>query len=90
MKQSKDYDVKGDYIGHWVPELANVPAPLCHDPSKMPSADRQRYKAEVYPLAMLLGEPWQAPPSAGGGGGVKKANGGGGGGKAKASVAATS
>jgi deoxyribodipyrimidine photo-lyase len=103
VKQSKDYDVKGDYIRHWIPELANVPAPLCHDPSKMSPADRQRYKAEAYPLPMLLGEPWQVPPSAGGGrgdGGIKKASRGGGGGrggsggarrrdggKAKASVA---
>jgi deoxyribodipyrimidine photolyase len=31
-KQSKDYDPDGDYIRHWVPELASVPAPRIHEP----------------------------------------------------------
>lgn len=31
-KQSKDYDPDGDYIRHWVPELAAVPAPRIHEP----------------------------------------------------------
>jgi len=49
VKQSKDYDGNGDYIRHWIPELADVPAPLVFEPSKMSPADRLRFKAEAYP-----------------------------------------
>jgi deoxyribodipyrimidine photo-lyase len=31
-KQSKDYDPDGDYIRHWLPELAKVPASRIHQP----------------------------------------------------------
>ena len=31
-KQSKDYDPDGDYIRHWLPELARVPAEKIHAP----------------------------------------------------------
>jgi deoxyribodipyrimidine photo-lyase len=31
-KQSKDYDPQGDYIRHWLPELAQVPTARIHEP----------------------------------------------------------
>lgn len=31
-KQSKDYDLKGDYIRTWLPQLRNVPAERIHEP----------------------------------------------------------
>ena len=31
-KQSKDYDPQGDYIRHWLPELAAVPTARIHEP----------------------------------------------------------
>jgi deoxyribodipyrimidine photo-lyase len=31
-KQSKDYDPEGNYIRHWLPELAHVPANRIHQP----------------------------------------------------------
>jgi deoxyribodipyrimidine photo-lyase len=36
QKQSKDYDVDGAYVRHWLPELANVPTEYVHSPWKMP------------------------------------------------------
>ena len=34
--QSKDYDLEGEYIRKWIPELANVPQSYIHEPWKMP------------------------------------------------------
>ena len=31
-KQSKDYDLQGNYIRTWIPELRNVPAERIHEP----------------------------------------------------------
>lgn len=31
-KQSKDYDLGGDYVRTWCPELKNVPASKVHEP----------------------------------------------------------
>lgn len=34
--QSKKFDPRGDFIRRWVPELAGVPSPLVHEPSRDP------------------------------------------------------
>jgi deoxyribodipyrimidine photo-lyase len=41
LKQSKDYDRQGNYVKHWLPELAKVPADKIHEPWKL-SRDRQK------------------------------------------------
>jgi deoxyribodipyrimidine photo-lyase len=33
ISQAKRYDPHGDYVRHWVPELASLPASLIHDPA---------------------------------------------------------
>jgi deoxyribodipyrimidine photo-lyase len=38
-KQSKDYDLEGTYLRHWIPELANVPASRIHEPWLMSKAE---------------------------------------------------
>ena len=35
VKQSKDYDMGGDYVRLWCPELKNVPDKFVHEPWKM-------------------------------------------------------
>ena len=32
VKQSRDYDPQGEYLKHWLPELANVPVAKIHQP----------------------------------------------------------
>lgn len=35
VKQSKDYDLQGEYVRYWCPELKDVPNNLVHEPWKM-------------------------------------------------------
>ena len=43
--QGKRFDPEGDYVRHWVPELARVPAKWIHEPWKAP--DRALEEARV-------------------------------------------
>ena len=52
LKQSKDYDPKGDYVKLWIPELAKVPAPQCFTPSSLSEADREAAGAGDYPAPL--------------------------------------
>jgi deoxyribodipyrimidine photo-lyase len=42
-KQSKDYDPKGDYLRHWLPELASIPGDKIHEPYKLSLEEQKRY-----------------------------------------------
>ncbi len=42
LKQSKDYDPKGRYLKHWLPELAQVPVEKIHAPWQMTSAQQRQ------------------------------------------------
>ena len=68
LKQSKDYDADGTYVKLWCPELAKVPAPSCHTPWLLSTADRERLGCGEYPPPLkTLG--FKGPPP-------KKAKGG--------------
>ncbi|MBD2460831.1 DASH family cryptochrome [Oscillatoria sp. FACHB-1407] len=43
LKQSKDYDPQGDYVKHWLPELAAIPANKVHEPWKLLPVEQQRF-----------------------------------------------
>jgi len=40
-KQSKDYDPKGEYLRHWLPEIASIPGSKIHEPWQL-SRDEQK------------------------------------------------
>ena len=57
IKQSKDYDLKGEYVRHWIPELAKLPADKVHEPWKLSSAEQEEYGVRLgsdYPLPPKL------------------------------------
>lgn len=41
-KQSRDYDPKGDYIRHWLPELASLPGDKVHEPWQLSAAEQKQ------------------------------------------------
>ncbi|MGB7415349.1 MAG: DASH family cryptochrome [Thermosynechococcaceae cyanobacterium] len=42
LKQSRDYDPKGDYVRHWLPELAKVPRTKVHEPWRLTKEEQAR------------------------------------------------
>lgn len=46
-KQSKDYDPNGQYVKHWLPELAQVPATKIHQPWALTPAEQKRYSVRI-------------------------------------------
>lgn len=46
-KQSKDYDLMGEYLRTWLPELAKVPAPHIHEPWLMSKQDQDKYGVQI-------------------------------------------
>ena len=46
-KQSKDYDKKGDYAHHWLPELASIPGSKVHEPWKLNKEEQKRYGVQL-------------------------------------------
>ncbi|GAB4428880.1 MAG: deoxyribodipyrimidine photo-lyase [Anaerolineae bacterium] len=54
MLQSAKFDPNGDYIRHWLPQLANVPAEYIHAPWEMPLAAQRR-------AGCVIGQNYPAP-----------------------------
>lgn len=46
-KQSKDYDPQGDYVKHWLPALAKLPASKVHSPWQLSPAEQKRYDLQL-------------------------------------------
>ncbi len=43
VKQTKDYDPQGEYVKHWLPELAAVPGDKVREPNKLSPEEQKRY-----------------------------------------------
>lgn len=55
-KQSKDYDYQGDYLRHWLPEIAAIKGEKIHEPWKLSSQEQKYLKIQLgvnYPLPMV-------------------------------------
>ena len=46
-KQSLDYDREGHYVRHWLPELAQIPAPKIHEPWKLLPVEQERFGVNI-------------------------------------------
>ncbi len=46
-KQAKDYDPGGQYVKHWLPELAKVPAEKVHEPWKLLPVEQKRFEVQL-------------------------------------------
>jgi deoxyribodipyrimidine photo-lyase len=56
LKQSKDYDPKGDYVRHWLPALVNIPGEKIHTPSQLSQAQQKQYGIQLgvnYPAPVV-------------------------------------
>jgi len=56
LKQADDYDKKGEYVRHWLPELRNVPKEFVHQPHLMSSDQQQLFDCVIgrdYPEPMI-------------------------------------
>ncbi|MDJ0716443.1 MAG: DASH family cryptochrome [Prochloraceae cyanobacterium] len=46
-KQSKDYDRKGNYVRHWLPELESIPGSKVHEPWKLTPEEQKQYQVRL-------------------------------------------
>ncbi|HBO11824.1 MAG TPA: deoxyribodipyrimidine photolyase, partial [Halieaceae bacterium] len=49
----KEQDPEGEFIRRWVPELAEVPAPLVHTPWELTPMEQALYAADAYPAPVV-------------------------------------
>jgi deoxyribodipyrimidine photo-lyase len=55
-KQSKDYDYQGDYLRHWLPEIATIKGDKIHEPWKLSPQEQKQLKIQLgvnYPHPMV-------------------------------------
>eukprot|EP01026_Neomeris_dumetosa_P030046 TRINITY_DN2414_c0_g1_i14.p1 TRINITY_DN2414_c0_g1~~TRINITY_DN2414_c0_g1_i14.p1 ORF type:complete len:735 (-),score=48.41 TRINITY_DN2414_c0_g1_i14:262-2295(-) len=84
-KQSKDYDLNGAYIKHWIPELKNVPGPKIHEPWKLSRDELEQYGVQLgkdYPNPISASRMMRYSDNSSSRNGGNRRNGGGGGNKA--------
>lgn len=61
IKQARRYDPQGDYVKHWVPELAGLPSEFIHIPDQLEFAEQEEHHLKIgsdYPEAMVATKKW--------------------------------
>ncbi len=56
IKNSEEHDSEGIFIKQWIPELAEIPVDLIHEPWKLNPIEQQFYKCEIgkdYPFPIV-------------------------------------
>ena len=47
LKQATNYDPKGDYVKHWLPELSGVPADKIHTVGLLNNEEQKRFSLRL-------------------------------------------
>lgn len=61
LRQAQNYDRKGDYIRHWIPELAAIPGFDIHQPFELPTSQLKKYGISLgstYPHPLVKHKAW--------------------------------
>lgn len=53
IKQGQEQDPDGLFIRRWIPELAQVPTSLLHEPWEITAMEKVMYEAELYPEPII-------------------------------------
>ncbi|WP_203364046.1 DASH family cryptochrome [Bacillus sp. REN10] len=53
VKQAKQYDPNGQYMKHWLPELAALPVAFVHEPEQLSASEREFYGVTDYPQPIV-------------------------------------
>lgn len=63
--QATRYDKDGEYVRHWLPELANVPSNMIHKVWRLTPAEQTEYGVKLgenYPLPIIGADKWLKNP----------------------------
>jgi len=61
LKQAKRYDIQGEYVKIWCPELENLPTEKVHRPDTLTETEQNKYGCKLgfdYPKAMVSTAKW--------------------------------
>ena len=58
LTQARNYDPRGEYVRLWCPELKDVPVEKIHRPDLLTAGERQEFKVNGYPKALVRMEKW--------------------------------
>ncbi len=61
LRQAQNYDRKGDYIRHWIPELAAIPGFDIHQPFELSTSQLKKYSISLgstYPHPLVKYKVW--------------------------------
>jgi deoxyribodipyrimidine photo-lyase len=62
LKQATNYDGKGEYVKHWLPELSEVPAEKIHSVGLLTQQEQKKYSVQLgvdYPNPIINIAKWQ-------------------------------
>ena len=59
LRQAERYDEHGEFVKHWLPELADVPGRLVHKVFDLTHRERATYGVSDYPPALLIPRAWK-------------------------------